>query len=179
MGVELGRGVAFNGAGRVVLEGRGGKLARRLRCAGCCRFSPGYTAPTRTGPRERSPGAPLLPGRRRRPGRSMKPTSARKTSHPIRPGVRRWLLPCQTSRHRSWPSDAGLAAPRSAVLALLRRAKCSAPTAPARPTLRQACPAIRYGPAGRGSSSSAHSKQTPARGTSAPGLPRVVARWKA
>src|ERR1039458_7437139 len=33
MGMELGRGVAFNGAGRVVLEGRGGKLPRRLRCA--------------------------------------------------------------------------------------------------------------------------------------------------
>jgi hypothetical protein len=33
MGVELGRGVAFNRAGRVVLEGRGGKLPRRLRRA--------------------------------------------------------------------------------------------------------------------------------------------------
>jgi len=33
MGVELGRGVAFNRAGRVMLEGRGGKLARRFRCA--------------------------------------------------------------------------------------------------------------------------------------------------
>jgi hypothetical protein len=33
MGVELGRGVAFDGAGRVMLEGRGGKLARSLRRA--------------------------------------------------------------------------------------------------------------------------------------------------
>jgi len=33
MGMELGRGVAFNRAGGVMLEGRGGKLPRRLRRA--------------------------------------------------------------------------------------------------------------------------------------------------
>src|ERR1039457_8797 len=33
MGVQLGRSIAFDWPGRVVLEGRGGKLPRRLRCA--------------------------------------------------------------------------------------------------------------------------------------------------
>jgi hypothetical protein len=48
-----------------------------------------------------------------------------------------------------------------------------------KPIAGQASLAIRYVPAGRGSSGSAPERRTPARDTSAPGWPRVALRWRA